>query len=507
MGRKFYKKPHNWRWQKFYTLKNSKVSLADGLEEYKKDQLGYDYDGYWNFLRDPQANIHHFIPGYHCCEDCYYNEIMGTPDDICEYNYQRLYEKVVNDDRTLENLNVGNRLQPPFEAGLEELEGSIIPGNHIEERLEKHLRNLDNLELTMDLNVEKLRIAIGDVSNIEIIKNAVGKKHGEFVAKWACLLSPFWLRSPQTWTKDSRKHILNHVFTLYDVPNVFFQQWLPNEQYRQWAIPIKWICWYIIIGQGGSLKKASKLFGWNISNKFQHFLLDVPNITYPMELCLYAEVHRLGGNLQDFTRLMYSRALVIDPTEQNYDTSYPLFWKSTVLWLIRNREAIRDEESSLIVDWALHSYTESTRNRDGRYFSWKGRTVTNVVALSQHYATQLAMPSWIGYEWKAHGWNWSFADGSEDSWEFAELTNGRQLYEEGRYMQHCVGGYSGRCASGTSAIFSLKRNGNRVITIEVNPKSCTLIQSLGKGNRSPKKEETKVIRLWMTNINEQHSKV
>lgn len=502
MGRKFYKKPHNWRWQRFYRLKNSKVSLDDNLEEYYKNIYGHDYD-YWNFLRDPLADINQHISGVYCCQDCYYSYIgMATDEDICEYNYHRLYEKIINDDKTVQNIDIGKKLISPYKMGLQELKRSPIPGNHIEERLEKHFRNLNNLRQNMDLNIKRLQTAIGDLSNIDVIKNAVGPKHGEFVAKWACLLSPFWLRSPQTWTKDGGKHIINHLFTLYDVPEMLLQQWTLSEGHRRKYIPFKWICWYIIIGQGGSLKKASKLFGWNVSSKFQHFLLHAPNTIYPMESCLYAEIHRLGGNQLDFMRLMYSRTLVIDPTEHSCDTSYSTFWKNTVLWLIRNRETISDEESGLIIDWAVHRYTESRRNRDQGDFDWKGRRVNNVLESSREYVAQLTTPSWIGHEWKGQGWDWSFTDGKNDVWDFVELTNGKQLFEEGTYMRHCVSYYSGRCASGASAIFSLKKNGNRVITIEVNPKSCALVQSLGKANRRPNIEETGIVKLWIKRIYE-----
>lgn len=499
MGRKFYKKPYNWRWQRFYILKNSKASLEEEIKQYHLDKSGHIHDMYWDNLRDPLAALNGYIPGFHCCEDCYYSEIgMGNQEDICEYNYQRLYENITNLENTVQNLNVGDELMIPWELSLKELQETSVPGNHIEERLYRHFQNLDNLEQTMDWTVEKLRTTLRDVSNIEIIKQAVGPEYGDFIAMWTCLLSPFWLRSPQSWKPEGGKHILDHLFTFYDVPNFLLEQWFPNPThgYNKRYIPFKWISWYLIIGQGGSLKEASKHFGWNISNKFQHFLLDAPHTDYPMESCLYAEIYRLGGNQQDFMRIMYSHSLVIDPTEQTYDEPYLRFWKNTVLWLIRNREAITDEESNLIIDWALHQYTEMTRNGNEGEFTWKGRTVNNVLASSQEYMTTRNMPSWIGYKWDGNNWDWTFTDVRGNVWEFMELVNGKQLYEEGQYMKHCVGTYGGRCASGASAIFSLKKNAGRVITIEVNPKSKMIIQSLGKNNRRPLTDETDVIKLW-----------
>lgn len=507
MGRKFYRKPHNWRWQKFYELKNSKVSLEDNLEDYYKSKLGLDYDSYWNFLIDPLADINQYIAGTHCCLDCYYSWIgMATDEDICEYNYNRLYENVVNPDNTI--LNGITRSNPDFlyEVTLQELKISLIPGNDIEKRLENYIRSLDNLQFSMNFNVNRIRETIGDFSNIEIIKNSIDSEYSEFIAKWACLLSPFWLRSPRTWNKDSGVHILNHLFTLYETPNFLLQQWFVSRRYDRQPIPFKWICWYIIIGQGGSLKKAAKFFKWNIPNKFQHYLMKAPDTIYPMEACIHAEVHRLRGDNQDFMRVMYNHGLVIDPTENTYDESYIKFWKSTISWLVKNSDGITDEDSSLVVAWAIHKYTEGTRNENIDDFSWKGRSVGNVLAQSLEYEVSLTMPAWIGYKWEKHDWDWTYINENEVNWEFIELTNGKELFDEGRYMLHCVGSYGGRCASGASAIFSLKKNGNRVITIEVNPKSCVLVQSLGKGNRRPEIEETKIIKLWMKKIFKEYSK-
>ena len=498
MGRKFYKKPHNWRWQKFYALKNSKISLEDGIEEYDREKLGYDYDEYWDFLRDPLADISQYIVGTHCCLDCYYSWIgLASEEDICEYNYHRLFENVLNPGNTVLNIITGNNPDFLYEANLQELKISAIPGNDIEKKLENYIRSLDNLQFSMDFNVNRIRKTIGDFSNIEIIKNSIDSEHSDFITKWACILSPFWLRSPKTWNKASGIHILNHLFTLYETPNVLLQQWFISRRYDRPPMPFKWICWYIIIGQGGSLKKAAKFFKWNIPNKFQHYLMKAPDTIYPMEANIYAEIHRLGGNHQDFVRVMYNQVLVIDPTEKNYDESFLKFWKDTVSWLIKHRGALSDDESSMVAAWAIHRYTESNRDENIADFSWKGRAVVNVLAQSLEYVTSVTMVSWIGYEWEKHDWDWSLKDENENKWDFTELINGEQLFEEGMYMSHCVGSYSGRCASGASAIFSLKKNDNRMITIEVNPKSKMLVQSLGKGNRRPSPSEINIIKLWM----------
>lgn len=156
MGNKFHKKPHNWRWQRFYKLKNSKVSLDENLEDYYTNDFSHDYDYHWNFLRDPLADINQIITSHECCLDCYYSSIgMATEDDICEYNYHKLYENVINPDNTVLNIITGNESEFSYEINLQELQTSPVSGNDIEKKLKEHINSLNALEFSLDFNVKK----------------------------------------------------------------------------------------------------------------------------------------------------------------------------------------------------------------------------------------------------------------------------------------------------------------------------------------------------------------
>jgi hypothetical protein len=50
---------------------------------------------------------------------------------------------------------------------------------------------------------------------------------------------------------------------------------------------------------------------------------------------------------------------------------------------------------------------------------------------------------------------------------FQFLKNAEELIEEGRTMNHCVGGYGTRCVSGQSIIFSMRKNGVGFVTLEL----------------------------------------
>ena len=54
-----------------------------------------------------------------------------------------------------------------------------------------------------------------------------------------------------------------------------------------------------------------------------------------------------------------------------------------------------------------------------------------------------------------------------EGWEATLLGRATDLTEEGRAMRHCVSSYASNCKAGTSRIFSVKLNGERVCTLEL----------------------------------------
>jgi hypothetical protein len=110
------------------------------------------------------------------------------------------------------------------------------------------------------------------------------------------------------------------------------------------------------------------------------------------------------------------------------------------------------------------------------------------------------------YQDERRAWNPS-------SWRIRELLDGNQLLEEGRGMGHCVGSFGPRCARGISSIWSLtcsdsRSQRRRELTIEVNPKSRTIVQAKGVRNSMPSPDARRVMLLWANqrglNVEERH---
>lgn len=91
-------------------------------------------------------------------------------------------------------------------------------------------------------------------------------------------------------------------------------------------------------------------------------------------------------------------------------------------------------------------------------------------------------------------WNEPFELGD---FEVVPLRSGRELSQEGAAMHHCVGSYSREVRSGMSRIFSLRRDGRRVATVElggIGHGRPSLYQVRGPCNAMPGREVIEVAR-------------
>ncbi len=258
---------------------------------------------------------------------------------------------------------------------------SAVP---IEERLAEYIGHFGNISCDICSLLE------GHICNARFISDGFHVSEdnslGTNAAKLAMLFSPFWIRPPNSWNRLGATSLLDHLFAFYDVPRFLYDAWLHYDKTLRTQDNLKWLIWFILLGQGGSLKRASVRFGWKITNGLQQRLTQAPPDTSPVVACIFAEVTRLGGSEVDFRRIIRNPAFVVDPTatytESYVDESYSNFWEDTVRWLGRHRDAFSDEQSDLILAWAMHEYTERRNAARLNSFSWKRRGLRSVLEQS-----------------------------------------------------------------------------------------------------------------------------
>jgi len=484
--RKFGKKIQNWH------RPLGPSQLRRRFLKHRYDDPEYDERGQ---LRDDSPEVDDYWDCYDPCgPDC---EICGVArrDDPFDYHLLQFMRSVTS-------------LPPPlipYEWAVDA--ASAQPGEDaasrlpvrqgtagIEERLASHVGKLKSTSSSADALRPEMVSAIGDWRNLEVVKHVAEQSHAPDFVTRVCMFAPFWVHSPRTWDARSGRPLVHHLFGLYDVPAFLASEWFRESEITRF----KWLCWFILFAQGGSLKRAAHYFDWDVPAGFAHHLAAAPADLSPTEACILAEVRRQGGDEIDCRRILRNPAFVIDPTERSAAGSHRKFWHDTLRWLIAHREAITDQQSDLILSWAMHEYTETDR-AGLPAFSWKGRRVRAVLERSVAYHREVENP-WYRYSWQGHGWDWVLEVPPHGKWSFVELTSGDELFQEGKAMRHCVASYAGRCASGYSAIVSLRYNQQRRVTIEITPRTKQIVQARGLCNRPADAEAQRALSLWMATV-------
>ncbi|MDQ8183753.1 PcfJ domain-containing protein [Pelagicoccus sp. SDUM812005] len=429
----------------------------------------------------------------YCCETCYLEaKGYGHENEVTEFSVKQLLDAVLRPSQWLQELDeLADRLRTDREP-LRPL--SIAPSFHaIEERLFEHLQLIHGHAGQFERLQRTVLEAAGNIQRLETVRRtseAIGTPH---FGRMLLLFSPFWIRDPLQWDESAEPlDLLRFLFVKREAPGFLFPVWLRSDNLNE--IHLKWILWLIIIGQGGSLKRASRHFPWAVSAKHQGYLSEVPDDFSPVEAMRLVEIKRLGGSLTTFRRLQEFQFFNFDPVEDHYE--HRPFWEATVRWLSRHEAELCDEDSHDILQWAIHEYTER-RARGG--FSWKNRSVAGCRRNADTYFNSLNLGG-QNLRWKSKGWDSEFEDEAGVRWRLTELLDGEALVKEGQYMRHCVSLYSIRCYGGDCAIFSLQREGARQITVEVDLHQRRVVQARGKFNRPADASEQAAIARWFSEL-------
>ncbi|MBL7003552.1 MAG: PcfJ domain-containing protein [Gammaproteobacteria bacterium] len=477
-------KPTNWHRpirpgeykQRYLRNRHAEVSEDDLIspELYEEYYGWYDYDDYGNWdINDPSNRI----------------------DYVISNAWSKLISFGESGEISLAFQNAGWKVSSTVKSQQENFSDNQSPAEpvtDVETKLADHINYLSDLSGCS----HEFAVDSEDMNIIyNLVQNDPRKQESPYLL---CLLfSPFWIRNPKTWTPPKKKnallHLVKHLFEYYPTPSNLLSAWTGSVADTRY----KWILFYLILSQGGSLKKAAKYFNWTIGKRFSLHLLDAPADLSPVHATIFAHIQCLGGTGLEFERISRNPAFLEDPTEKSEREEYTQFWNSTILWLIRYRNEFTENEIDLVLDWSMHMYTESYW-RD-HPFSWRGRTPTRVLEASIQYHEAMTIQT-TELSWKGHGWDWVIKDDDNEYWSFLELISGDELLEEGKALQHCVSGYAARCSMGNSAIVSMTNRDNHIVTIEVEPQTKEIVQVRGFMNRAPGPTERMVVDIWKREV-------
>jgi hypothetical protein len=174
------------------------------------------------------------------------------------------------------------------------------------------------------------------------------------------------------------------------------------------------------------------------------------------------------------------------------------FWDSVISWFAKN-PMLDLEQLGPLMDYIQH------RRREDTNFSMKGRSVLAMLRGMEEWHGELQRVK----EFKAHNYDSSGFKAERydfkkrlktghvhETWTIEEILSSSELAAEGKAHKHCVYSYSHSIANGQVSIWSMKCNGERMITIEVLNRSKMIVQARGKYNRQTTAEEFRIIQRW-----------
>jgi hypothetical protein len=421
---------------------------------------------------------------------------------------------------------LSNRLRPSAvarELGLARLanaspaaaaDSASVAGEPIEARLAAHARLLhDSQEAPEGLVSQLIDQAGGQAELLVLDRHCQGIAAPDLLRN-LCMFSPFWLRRPSTWQPPRTDRpaalgdLVQHLFGRYPIPECLRQAW---GEVEEWPWNLNWLRWSILFGQGGSLRRAAKLFGWRIRDGFQHHFLQTPSHLDRERAVFRADVMSIGGGEHDVFRLQAVRSWLGDSFDDGQDHEHAAFRTETIRWLVHHQAALNDAVYSLVVQWATHEFLEARRRLEavrrgelpdpgahaGRV-RLQGLSPRQAVARALEYQAAHLAYRWStsrNLQWAGHDLDLELED-ARGHWQFVELLRSEALVAESEALHHCVATYDQRCANGRSAIVSMRSGGKSVITIEVQPGNLNVVQVCGLQNRRPTREELNTIADW-----------
>lgn len=310
-------------------------------------------------------------------------------------------------------------------------------------------------------------------------------------------LENFTPRTRSLNTTTRTRELIRYAFNKYNPPPFLYCVWDEDLKHPirfpyEYLFGIKedWRQWYLALAQGKSLYKECAM---GLLTKRETFYFSTCPFTFTIPQAIWYSVIRC---LDETAPTALARKIATTKLS-NYRIDE--FWKGVARWFIENDTSIRQMNDLLDYihnrhterpDWyikdqtltglqkAMHSWHRElyrVRSMSVKYVKWDGIKVPN-----------------SDFE-RGHGKN-------KVVYKFNQLLTGKELAEEGNKQHHCVSSYGSKCHSGVCSIWSMKQRDQfgafvRVLTIEVSSDG-SIIQARGYANRSPKADETSMLREW-----------
>jgi hypothetical protein len=306
-----------------------------------------------------------------------------------------------------------------------------------------------------------------------------------------------WQRPADTWRprgkgRDTRlTSLVDHLLVTYPVPRFLYRAFLIPDRGDDHDLDDARLLAHL--AAGGSMRAAVRM-GWvalPLTRRMGHLFLQAPD-TAPIVLAARrAQVLAQGGRARLAPELIAS----LDRRARHGSRS---FWWEAVAWLCRQPDLAAAEVGPL-VDYLEHAVQEDPG------YCFAGRTLPPMRRAMAAWHAELAhLERLRGVVFEPSGfdagrWVRQRRVGEavlQEVWTLEEILCSRELVREGAAMRHCVGSYVDDIRHGEASIWSLRCDGRRVLTVEVDPRDAEMVEARGKFNRPARTGERNLLRRW-----------
>lgn len=320
-----------------------------------------------------------------------------------------------------------------------------------------------------------------------------------------------WQKTPENWQPVCAnlslqfRFLVSHLFERYEVPHFMARIWLDDRLDREehfW-----WFDLYLHLAHGKGIRGFRLPIPGSLSKANAAFFVQAPDDLNPVAAIQWSWLRSLGCDAA-LARLLVRETVLGEPSDHQE------FWESAVRFVV-NQQPVSVEETLEIIRFLDEQKYQPAEIVWGRGagpqpiqpdFTLLGRTLMSLRRhmtnwrrdhLARFNSTRrtLLPPAWKALPIRPFGYH----DG-ENHWTIEELLTPRELQIEGGILQHCVASYARACAERRSSIWSMKiddgQSRKRVLTIEVDPNSNTIIQAKGKRNSPPSRRAAEILRCW-----------
>jgi hypothetical protein len=312
-----------------------------------------------------------------------------------------------------------------------------------------------------------------------------------------------WPGSPDSWRVVVHA-MVSHVAYRYPIPPFLSAAWIADDvtdadAQRRWCL-----------AHGAGAPFRSLPLPVRMTRRMEHIFLHSRD-HFPIAYALRrAELVALGAEPPLVAAILHV------PAALRLDAAQSVFWRTAWRFFIANAARLDLAQVGPIIDFLDSVRHERVAVDTGEaivwreppqpHFSLQGRSLTSVLRLMEGWHRSLGTMAG-DLRWRASGRTplvrvvlSEEPESLPTVWEVVELTNSRQLRQEGAALRHCVASYARACSRGDSEIWSLRRRrGDRVrsiLTLEVATRTRTIVQVRGFNNGRASGWPLALVRTW-----------